>query len=329
MSLAICCEVRKNIGISRNCDRLKFKFEIYQRNFKQPLRTSHGVWRIREGIIITLKNSAGVSSRGEIAPLPWFGSETLSEALNFCQQLKEINVEEIRAIPDSLPACQFAFESAWLGLSASSSKDDFSDFNYCYLLPAGEKALSAWQEITRHQPETTFKWKIGVYPLTTEIEILKQLVDSFPATVKLRLDANGGLNLSQAEKLLRVTDTLDAIAFVEQPLKSDRLADTIQLAQSHNTLLALDESVASYTQLQTAYRRGWRGVYVIKAAIMGFPTRLKKFCRADLDIVFSSVFETEVGRRAVLKLARELNHPRAVGFGIESFYQSDDEKLIN
>ena len=307
---------------------MKFKFEIYQRHFKQPLRTSHGVWRIREGIIITLKDSS--VSKGEIAPLPWFGSETLSEALKFCQQLgEEISVEDITAIPDCLPACQFAFESAWLGLSDRSSKDDFSDLNYCYLLPAGEKALSAWQEISRHQSATTFKWKIGVYPLATEIEILKQLVDSFPATVKLRLDANGGLNLSQAEKLLRVTDTLDAIVFVEQPLKSDRLTDMMQLAQAHNTVLALDESVASYTQLQAAYERGWRGVYVIKAPLMGFPTRLKQFCHADLDIVFSSVFETEVGRKAVFKLVRELNHPRAVGFGIESFYQSEDEKLTN
>ena len=306
---------------------MKFKFEIYQRHFKQPLRTSHGVWRIREGIIITLESSTGIS-KGEIAPLPWFGSETLSEALNFCQRFgKEVSLEEITAIPDSLPACQFAFESAWLGLSNNSSQDDFSDLNYCYLLPAGEKALSSWQEISRHQSATTFKWKIGVYPLATEIEILKQLVDRLPATVKLRLDANGGLDLSQAEKLLRVTDTLDAIAFVEQPLKSDRLSDMMQLAQAHSTLLALDESVASYTQLQAAYERGWQGVYVIKAPLMGFPSRLKKFCRADLDIVFSSVFETEIGRKAVLKMVQELNHPRAVGFGIESFYQADDEKL--
>ena len=307
---------------------MKFEWEIYQRNFKQPLRTSYGVWKIREGIIITLENSAGIS-KGEIAPLPWFGSETLSEALNFCQQLgNEISVEQIAAIPDCLPACQFAFESAWLGLSSGTYSDDFNDLNYCYLLPAGEKALSAWQD--RHQSATTFKWKIGVYPIDTEIEILKRLVDSFPATVKLRLDANGGLSLSQAEKLLRVTDTLEAIAFVEQPLSGDRFTEMMQLARVHSTLLALDESVASYTQLQAAYERGWQGVFVIKAAIMGFPNRLKQFCQQNsLDIVFSSVFETEIGRSAVLKLARELEHPRAVGFGIESFYEADSENLVN
>ena len=308
---------------------MKFTYQIYQRNFKQPLRTNHGVWRIREGIIITLEDATGIS-KGEIAPLPWFGSETLSEALNFCRQLgRKISVEEIAIIPDYLPACQFAFESAWLGLSRSSPKDNFNDFNYCYLLPAGEPALSAWQEI-KQQTATTFKWKIGVYSLDTEIEILKQLVDRLPATAKLRLDANGGLNLFQAEKLLRVTDTLDAIAFIEQPLSSDRFTEMMQLAQSHHTLLALDESVASYTQLKAACERGWQGVFVIKAAIMGFPSRLKQFCQQNyLDIVFSSVFETEVGRAAVLRLARELNHPRAVGFGIESFYQADDENLLS
>ena len=297
---------------------MKFKFETYQRHFKQPLRTSHGVWQIREGIIISLECRSGIG-QGEIAPLSWFGSETLSEALDFCQQLgKNISVEEIAAIPGSLPACQFAFESAWLNLSQNASSDNLS---YCYLLPAGDRALSAWQEIYNRQAATTFKWKIGVYPLATEIEILKRLVDDLPATVKLRLDANAGLNLSQAEKLLSVTDTLDAIAFVEQPLPSDRFTDMMQLSQIYSTTLALDESVASYTKLVAAYERGWRGVFVIKAAIMGFPSRLKQFCQHNsLDIVFSSVFETEVGRNAVLKIASELEHPRAVGFGIESFY---------
>lgn len=53
---------------------------------------------------------------------------------------------------------------------------------------------------------------------------------------------------------------------------------------------------------------------------MGFPLRLQEFCQdKSLDVVFSSVFETEVGRNAVLKMARKLNHPRAVGFGVQHF----------
>jgi O-succinylbenzoate synthase len=298
-------------------DQLKFKFELYQRCFKQPLRTSHGVWQIREGIIITLTDQSGKIAQGEIAPVPWFGSETLAQALEFCQQLGEIvNATDITAIPCYLPACQFAFESALLNLIPTQPNIQTPHFNYCYLLPAGEQALTTCKKITKTQTITNFKWKIGVYPLATEIKILKRLVDILPTRSQLRLDANGGLNLAQARKLLAVTDTIKAIEFVEQPLPPEHLGEILQLSQEYSTPLALDESVASYQQLQTIYQQGWSGIFVIKAAIMGFSSQLKEFCQANsLDIVFSSVFETEIGRSAVLKLAQELNHPRAIGFG--------------
>ena len=300
---------------------LKFQFDVYQRHFKQPLRTSHGVWRVREGIIISLTDRAGTAGRGEIAPLSWFGSETFSQALQFCQQLGEtIRLEEIAKIPDRLPCCQFAFESAWLNI-IEPQKDLVDDLDYCYLLPAGESALTAWQEIYRTQAATTFKWKIGVLPLATEIKILQQLTDIFPPGVKLRLDANRGLDLKQARHLLSVTDTLQAIAFIEQPLPPQNFANILQLSREYTTPLALDESIASFSQLQEAYKEDWEGIYVIKAAIMGFPSRLVQFCGdRKLDVVFSSVFETEIGRDAVLNLARKLNHTRAVGFGVQHYF---------
>lgn len=309
-------------------DEIKFDFDIYQRRFKQPLRTSHGVWQIREGIIVSLRDQSGIVSQGEIAPLPWFGSETLSQAVEFCQQLGEvISKKNITAIPDNLPGCQFALESAWLNLEQNYSNQQTNQtnnqtrkLNYCYLLPAGKQALTDWKKLYQPQVVNTFKWKIGVLPLVTEIEILKQLTSSFPADIKLRLDANGGLNLSQAQQLLSVTDSLSAIEFIEQPLPPNNFADLLQLSQEYTTLLALDESVASFKQLQNTYQQGWQGVYVIKAAIMGFPRKLSQFCQDKaLDIVFSSVFETEVGRNTILKMAQKLDHPRAVGFGVQHF----------
>ena len=305
-------------------DELKFQFDIYQRRFKQPLRTNHGIWQIREGIIISLMNRAGIIGKGEIAPLPWFGSETMSQAIEFCKQLGEaIERKDIIAIPDTLPSCQFALESAWLDLNCDRSDSEINlvkDLDYCYLLPAGKQALTTWQNIYRAKTASTFKWKIGVYPLATELEILEQLIDTFPGKIKLRLDANGGLNLQQAKQLLSLTDTLGAIEFIEQPLPPNNFADLLQLSQEYTTPLALDESIASFTQLQQAYQQKWQGVYIIKAAIMGFPLRLKEFCQDNnLDVVFSSVFETDIGRNAVLKMARKLNHPRAVGFGVQHF----------
>jgi o-succinylbenzoate synthase len=301
---------------------LKFQFKLYQNHFKQPLQTNHGVWSIREGIIISLTNSAGITSRGEIAPLPWFGSETIAQAREFCQHLEEaITKQEIRAIPNHLPCCQFALESAYLALTQPHLACLPQALEFCYLLPAGEKALTTWQNLYQANFTNTFKWKIGVLTLAEELEILQRLTANFPSDVKLRLDANGGLNLTQTQQLLSVTDSLEAIEFIEQPMSPKHLPDILQLNQEYTTLLALDESVASFQQLQQVYDRGWRGVYIIKAAIMGFPTRLRQFCQdKNLDVVFSSVFETKVGREAVLNLTQQLAHPRAVGFGVEHLY---------
>ena len=304
---------------------MKFQFNTYQRHFKQPLRTSHGIWQIREGIIISLQDPcSGKIGRGEIAPLSWFGSETCDRALEFCQTKgEEITLEDIDRIPNSLPACQFAFESALDFLQKSGGGERETDtLDVCYLLPAGERALDVWQEIYRQQKNNTFKWKIGVYPLDREIAILQQLTQALPPQVKLRLDANGGLNLAQARQLLSATDKISTIEFIEQPLSKDRFTEMLQLNREYKTPLALDESVASFKQLKTIHQQGWRGIFVLKASIMGFPSKLMAYCQQNsLDVVFSSVFETEIGINAVLNLARQYNgkEKRAVGFGLNYF----------
>ncbi len=98
-----------------NClSTYRFEFRAYRRPFKRPLSTHHGVWDVREGIILCLRDETGRVGWGEIAPIPWFGSETIEQALHFCQQLPPIiTTETIFSIPSELPACQFGFESAW------------------------------------------------------------------------------------------------------------------------------------------------------------------------------------------------------------------------
>ncbi len=45
----------------------QFHFTPYRYSFNQPLRTSHGIWRVREGIIITLRDPRKRSSgMGEV-----------------------------------------------------------------------------------------------------------------------------------------------------------------------------------------------------------------------------------------------------------------------
>jgi O-succinylbenzoate synthase len=345
---------------------MRFKFRPYRRRFVRSLTTSHGNWDIRDGIILRLTDETGRVGWGEIAPISWFGSETVEQALEFCHQLPaEITDEIIFSIPDELPACQFGFESAFEGLGISDwglgtreDKEDeknnlitpnsctdvinrvstsTSSLSYSGLLPAGEATLNQWETLWK-QGYRTFKWKIGVDAIANELKIFKSLTQALPASAKLRLDANGGLSYEEANLWLWNCDNIRAnqallleIEFIEQPLPVGQLQGMLELSMCYGTAIALDESVATLKQLECCYQQGWRGIFVIKPGIVGSPSRLRRFCQHHkIDAVFSSVFETAIGRVAALQLAAELSlHNRAVGFGVNHFFEQDETWLHN
>jgi O-succinylbenzoate synthase len=319
--------------------RYQFKFRPYRRRFVRSLTTNHGKWDIREGIILRLTDETLRVGWGEIAPISWFGSETLEQALDFCRQLpEEITDEIIFSIPDELPACQFGFESAWEMGSRGAEERNLNlssalhSLPYSGLLPAGEAALNQWEKLWQ-QEYRTFKWKIGVYAIAHELEIFESLIQTLPAFTKLRLDANGGLSYKEANLWLRTCDNLKAngelpleIEFIEQPLPVEQFQEMLELSTSYETAIALDESVATLRQLATCYQQGWRGIFVIKPGIVGSPSRLRRFCHQhQIDTVFSSVFETAIGRLAALQIAAELSrNNRAIGFGIDHFFEQEE-----
>jgi o-succinylbenzoate synthase len=298
----------------------KFTYSIYQRPFRQPLKTSHGVWEIRQGIIIQLTDTLGISHQGEIAPIEWFGSESIEQAILWCQQVGDnITTAQIHQIPDYLPACQFGVGSALTAFNAASSTST-SIPNLSTLLPSGTAAVPKILALSA-QGYSTFKWKIGVLPIAEEMAIWQQLIAALPDQGKLRLDANGGLSYTEATKWLELCSQEPRIEFIEQPLGVDAIEQMQELAQRYATPIAIDESVATFALLQTAYAQGWQGIYVVKPGIAGFPWRLADFIEQhQLDVVFSSVMETSVGKDAAFRLASGLKLNRSMGFGVDEWF---------
>jgi o-succinylbenzoate synthase len=295
-------------------------YSIYRRQFRQPLHTSHGIWAERVGIIVTLTDGCGVSYSGEIAPIPWFGSESVESAIDWCQQIGDnITTSEIFQIPDRLPACQFGFGSALTAFNSPPIAQ--TELNISALLPTGAAAIAAWQALWA-KGYSTFKWKIGVARIAREMAIWQQLMMALPPTARLRLDANGGLSYAEAARWLEVCEGEQRIEFIEQPLALDLISETIALSQGYSTPIALDESVATFDRLEAVYGMGWRGIYVIKPGISGFPWRLGEFIvEHGIDVVLSSVLETGVGRDGAFRLAASLGLRRALGFGVEEWFE--------
>lgn len=310
----------------------------YCRPFKTPLRTHHGPWESREGLILRLEDDQGRLGYGEIAPLPWFGTETLAQARAFCQGWPDsFDPAQIAAIPQQLPACQFGFAGALASLETDQSAgftERLTPEQICALLPASDSALNAWQPLW-HQGHRTFKWKIGVAAIAEELSAFQALIDALPADAQLRLDANGGLAPEEAERWLQACDrTPNKVEFLEQPLPPDIIVDwVLARGAEFTTAIALDESVATLQQLQAVHRRLQnRVVYVVKPAIAGFPEQLRAFGRQHQPaLVFSSVLETPIGRRAALSLVQALwaagLPQRALGFGVGHWFQDDWSSL--
>lgn len=309
---------------------VRAEFREYRRAFRRPLMTAHGVWSERRGILVKLTDAAGRTGYGEIAPLPWFGSETLEAAIALCQSLPEfLDLADIRAIAPTLPAGQFGLESAWDSLMQHDPrKSDLPDWeppHLSALLPAGEGAISAWKPLW-DRGHRTFKQKIGVGELAAEQAAFAELVGQLPPRARLRLDANGGLDWDTACRWLEQCAVHPQVEFLEQPLAPSQFDAMLKLAERFPTSLALDESVATLAQLRTCWQRGWRGVVVIKAAIAGFPSQLRAFCQQHpVDLVWSSALETAVARRYIqahlVQPENSGNRPdRALGYGVAHWF---------
>ncbi|MEM4091320.1 MAG: enolase C-terminal domain-like protein [Thermoplasmatales archaeon] len=111
-----------------------------------------------------------------------------------------------------------------------------------------------------------FKIKVGSLPLEKEIERVKKIVEELNGQVSIRVDANQGFSLKQAEKFLENIDPLN-ITFFEQPVPSWDLKSMSKLASTYQTPILADESLRT---LQDA-----EALIAAKAA-KGFSYKLEK-----------------------------------------------------
>ena len=284
--------------------------------------------------------SRGKSGLGKLRRFPGLGRRRRHRRGRFCDRFpRHFAPEQIDPIPDNLPACQFGFSAVSphpQSLSQAWERDwpleNFGDAprNMCALLPTGAGALQGWRSLWQ-RGHRTFKWKIGVVAVAEELALFQKLVETVPPELRLRLDANGGLTPDAAAAWLAACDRAPiTIEFLEQPLSPDAMLHWLsQIHGRFQTAIALDESVATFPQLQRVYQRvGNQVVYVVKPAIAGDPQRLLDFCLSNrLDVVFSSALETSVGRHLALALARRSwaagLAKRALGFGVSHWFQDD------
>lgn len=294
----------------------RFSHRAYRLPLRTPLRTAHGLWTEREGLIVRLEDEAGRVGYGEIAPIPAFGTETLAQADEVCRKFGDkVTEATLDAVSGRMGAVNFALAAA---RSMMSGEKVSARVPLTALLPAGHSAL-ATLAARLESGWLSFKWKVGVEDPDRELGLLDELVAGLPTYAKLRLDANGAWDRRTAEKwLVRCADR--PIEFVEQPVAPTDEDALHGLAEDFPVKIALDESVVLLAEARRWQAEGWSGVFVIKPAIAGPLDELAAWMVATgADVVLSSAIETALGRAAILRFA--LRHHtvllrRSPGFGV-------------
>lgn len=291
----------------------RFSYKPYCLPLRAPLRTAHGLWTEREGLVVRLEDEAGLVGFGEIAPLPWFGTETRAQAEEVCRKFGDrAGAALLDEVPEKFGCVRFALAQARAG---SAALPPAARLPVAALLPAGRDA----RPLLRAKLEAgflAFKWKVGVGAVDDELGLLDDLLSVLPAHARLRLDANGGWTRRQAERwLARCAER--PVEFVEQPLAPADEDALLGLAGDYPVKLALDESVVRLADARRWQGLGWPGVFVVKPALAGPLAELAEWILAtEADVVLSSAIETALGRAAILRAA--LGRPlttRALGFG--------------
>lgn len=299
----------------------RLDYRRYRLPLRVPLRTAHGVWTEREGVLVRLTSAEGRCGFGEAAVLPWFGTETVEEVEAACRDLGEdCDEEKISRVPARLGCLRHALAAALSGVHGElGAGEDAKALPVAALLPAGRGVLAKIEPLAE-AGFRVFKWKVGVGDLADELALLDDVCARLPEGAKLRLDANGAWTRRQAERWLeRAAER--PVEFIEQPCwAAVRQAKDLLLglAGDYPTPIALDESIANDADVAHWLQAGWPGVFVVKLALCGdAPGVMQRLAAAKAAVVFSSALETAIGAKRALTLAFAWNGaPRALGFGV-------------
>lgn len=299
---------------------LLMQFRRYRLPFRTPVRTAHGWWAEREGVLVRLESETGVVGYGEAAPIPWFGTETVDEIETACRELgARVDVERLASVPLRLGCLRNALAVAAAETAGVKNSLAHKTLGVAALLPAGRGAIAALGA-KAESGFRVFKWKVGVGDVADELALLDDLCAELPNGARLRLDANGAWDRRAAERWLSACASRP-VEFVEQPIAAEARGaedSLLGLTQDYPTPIALDESLVGDGDVQRWLGAGWRGVFVVKPTLLADASAVTaRLAEANAAVVFSSALETAMGTREALRVAFNWpGEPRALGFGV-------------
>ena len=188
----------------------------YRIPLNHPLRLGNRTIEERTGLLLEWRQAGGQIVWSEIAPLPEFSRESLQDCIEQCRGFFAnpdfTDVEGLlAAVSDALaPSVCFGLESGCLQLSQSLPSP--ARISSCRLLdpdaPIDPGAMTT----------TCVKLKVGRGDLETDLDRIRQILDTADPDAMLRLDGNRSWSLEQVSVLCAAIDPR-RVEYLEEPLR--------------------------------------------------------------------------------------------------------------
>lgn len=304
---------------------------VVHRSAAATLATSYGrPAESRDHVVVVVGDEEGRTGWGEASALPFFTGETPASIRTVLEgtylpllvgkdalAIGAIHAELEHALPNNSSA-RAAIDMALHDLAAQSLGIPVST-----LLGGGRRdrvpvtrpigittvddavARATTYVAAGHQ---TLKFKVGGDP-RTDIERIRAVREAVGSSVKMRIDANQGYDLSSALRILRALEDVE-LEYFEQPLPRHDVAGLARLRSQVGTRIAVDEGLHDVRDAVALLRAGAVDVFVIKLIKVGGLLPAKRI--TDLGEAYGiastvvSPFDTQIGAAHGLHLALTL-----------------------
>ena len=277
----------------------------------RPLKT-------REGLILHVQQDER-EGWGEIAPLPYFSTETLAQAQEETQAwLSAWLAGETPAEPQ-WPSVDFGTSCALAELDGSLPQA--GDYRTVPLCSGDPDDLFA--ALNAMPGEKIAKVKVGLYESVRDGMIVNMLLEALP-DLKLRLDANRAWTRAKAEGFAKYVnpDYRPRIQFLEEPCKTPQ--ESLDYAQYTGINIAWDETVRD-EGFEVQAQDGVSAI-VIKPTLVGSLQRCQMLVEqahaAGLIAVISSSIESSLGLTQLARVAAWLTPDTMPGLDTLSMMQA-------
>jgi L-Ala-D/L-Glu epimerase len=309
---------------------IDIQWSTYHLPFLHSFSTAHNVMTAREGIIVQVTTSQGISGIGEIAPLPAFAGGSLDDACSLLpvlaghlrhrslhEALDLLAAEKVHTkTASTLCGLEIALldalgKATGCSISTLLSPADFAPrsdvpVNAVIGARATNEAIAAALNAQK-KGFRCVKLKVGLgLSIHDEIDRITSVRDAIGPTMHLRLDANEAWQLEEAIAILSRCVLYD-IQYVEQPLNAHDLVGMRTLRQALPIPIAVDEAVHNLESAYLLLDSEVADILVIKPQLAGGLRVGQQMIQAATErgvrSIITSTIETGIGLAAELHLA--------------------------